>query len=79
MKNVTVTLNEEVAHWVRVRAAEQDKSVSRFLGDMLHQRMLEEKGYEEAMERFLSRKPSRISEPGVYPSREDLHDRTSFR
>ncbi len=31
MKNVTVALEEEVARWVRVRAAEQNQSVSRYL------------------------------------------------
>jgi plasmid stability protein len=79
MKNVTVTLEEEVARWVRIRAAEESQSVSRFLGDMLRRQMVEEKRYEEAMDRFLSRKPSRISDSGVYPSREELYDRPGLR
>jgi hypothetical protein len=79
MKNVTVTLAEEVAHWVRIRAAKENLSVSRFLGDMLRQQMNEEKGYEEAMDRFLSRKPSLISESGGYSSRESLYDRPGLR
>lgn len=79
MRNVTVTLEEEVARWVRIRAAEHGKSVSRFLGEMLQKQMLEDRSYEEAMNRFLSRKPSRISESGRYPSREELHDRAGLR
>ena len=79
MKNVTVTLAEEVAHWVRIRAAKENQSVSRFLGDILRQQMTEEKGYEEAMDRFLSRKPLRISDSGAYPSRESLYDRPGLR
>ncbi|HXU32776.1 MAG TPA: hypothetical protein VN851_19575 [Thermoanaerobaculia bacterium] len=79
MTNVTVTLAEEVAQWVRIRAAKQDQSVSRFLGDILRQQMIEEKGYEEATDRFLSRKPLRISDSGAYPSRESLYDRPGFR
>jgi plasmid stability protein len=79
MKNVTVTLEEDVAHWVRVQAAEQHQSVARFLGELLRQKMREEQGYEDAMKRFLSRKPSRISEAGVYSGREELHDRASLR
>ena len=39
LKNVTVTLEEEVARWARIEAARQDTSVSRFLGDILKQRM----------------------------------------
>ena len=76
---MTVTLEEEVAHWVRIRAAEESQSVSRFLGGLLKRQMVEEKGYEEAMDRFLSRKPSRISDSGGYPSREDLYDRPILR
>ena len=79
MKNVTVTLDEEVAHWMRVRAAEQSQSVSRYLGDLLRRQMGEEKRYQEAMDRFLSRKPSRISDAGVYPRREELYDRSGLR
>ena len=29
MKNITVTLPEDLARWVRVRAAENERSVSR--------------------------------------------------
>ena len=79
MKNVTVTLEEEVALWVRVRAAEQNQSVSRYLGDMLRKQMTEEKTYEEAMDRFLSRKPSRISDSEAYPARETLYERPRVR
>jgi plasmid stability protein len=79
MKNVTVTLEEEVARWVRVRAAEQNQSVSRYLGDMLRKQMSEEKTYGEAMDRFLSRKPSQISEAEAYPARETLYERPGLR
>jgi len=79
MKNVTVTLEEEVALWVRVRAAEQNQSVSRYLGDMLRKQMTEENTYEEAMDRFLSRKPSRITDSDSYPARETLYERPGVR
>jgi len=79
MKNVTVTLEEEVALWVRVRAAEQNQSVSRYLGDMVRSQMTEEKTYDEAMARFLSRKPSRITDSETYPARETLYERPSIR
>ncbi|MFY9820945.1 MAG: CopG family transcriptional regulator [Thermoanaerobaculia bacterium] len=79
MKNVTVALEEEVALWVRVRAAEQNQSVSRYLGDMLRTQMAEEKTYDEAMSRFLSRKPSRITDSEIYPARETLYERPRVR
>jgi len=79
MKNVTVTLDEEVALWVRVRAAKQNQSVSRYLGDMLRSQMTEEKTYDEAMGRFLSRKPSRITDSETYPARETLYERPRVR
>jgi hypothetical protein len=54
MKNVTVTLDEDVARWARVWAARQNKSVSRLLGEMLRERMRHEEGYERAMEEDLA-------------------------
>jgi hypothetical protein len=46
LRNVTVTLEEEVARWARIEAARKETSVSRLLGQMLKARMLEEDGYE---------------------------------
>ena len=37
MKNVTVTLDDELALWARVEAAKRDQSVSRFLASLLEQ------------------------------------------
>jgi hypothetical protein len=39
LRNVTVTLEEEVAQWARVEAARRDTSVSRLLGELLKERM----------------------------------------
>ena len=76
VKNVTVTLDEEVARWVRVYAAERDTSVSRVLGELLRERMLEQRGYQPAMNAFMRRKPRVLKKKGHrYPRREDLHDR----
>jgi hypothetical protein len=76
MKNVTITLKEEVALWARVRAAERDTSVSRLVGEMLREKMLGERSYQAAMQQYLSRQPKRLKRAGAkYPQREDLHDR----
>jgi hypothetical protein len=74
MKNVTITLEEEVARWARIRAAELDTSVSRLVGEMLKEQMVAEKGYDTARRRYLSRKAAPIS-TGAYPRRDGLHDR----
>jgi len=80
MKNVTITLDEKVARWARIRAAELGTSVSRLLGEMLERLMLEEQNYHAAMKRYLSGEPRRINEAGgEYPRREELHGRDDIR
>ena len=75
MKNVTITLEEEVARWARIWAAEHETSVSRFLGGILKERMLEERSYASAMKQFLSQPPRTLKKGGTYPKRDELHDR----
>jgi hypothetical protein len=78
LRNVTVTLDEEVARWARIEAARKETSVSRLLGGILEERMAEKNGYEGAMRRALARKPF-LSSQGRYLSREEAHDRTRLR
>src|ERR1700690_3777701 len=42
LRNVTVTLEEDVAQWARIEAARRDTSVSRLLGALLKERMSSE-------------------------------------
>jgi plasmid stability protein len=80
VKNITVTLPEEDAHWVRVRAAENGRSVSRWLADLLQAMKRQEDGYAVAMERALAVEPALLNESGKpYPSRDSLHDRDGLR
>ncbi len=44
LRNVTVTLEEDVAQWARIEAARRDTSVSRMLGALLKERILAEGG-----------------------------------
>ena len=39
LRNVTITLEEDVAQWARIEAARRDTSVSRLLGELLKERM----------------------------------------
>jgi hypothetical protein len=80
MKNVTITLDEEVARWARVRAAERETSVSRLVGEMLRDKMATEEGYRAAREQFFSVRPRRLWEQGrPLPSRCELHVRAGLR
>jgi plasmid stability protein len=78
MPNLTITADEEVLRWVRIRAAEENTSVARLVGDLLRQQMRSERGYQAARRRFLSVKPRRLSQ-GPYPPREELHERARLR
>ena len=76
MKNVTITVDEDVAQWARVWAAHHNTSVSRMVGEMLAERMRQEEGYEAAMRQFLSAKPVPLGTPGEpYPGRDTAHER----
>ena len=80
MKNITITLDAETAAWVRVHAAEQNKSVSRLVGEILQTHMKDRREYQRAMRRYLSKPPFELSgPPEKYPTREEIHDRTRFR
>ena len=45
LRNVTVTLEEDVAQWARIEAARRDTSVSRLLGALLKERMTSNSGF----------------------------------
>ena len=76
MKNVTITLDEEVARWARIKAAEEDTSVSRMVGELLREKMTSEQTYQSSMKRYLSRKPRPLGRSGTrYPRREEIHER----
>ncbi|HKV82290.1 MAG TPA: hypothetical protein VJP02_29355 [Candidatus Sulfotelmatobacter sp.] len=78
MRNVTVTLEEDVARWARIEAARQDTSVSQLLGKLLKQQMAADQLYEQAMDRALERKPFLHSKKR-YLTREEAHDRAGLR
>ena len=80
MKNITITLDPETANWLRVNAAEQNKSVSRFVGDLVQQQMQDRVAYARAMRSFLSKPPLKLREPGEpLPKREELYVRPRLR
>ena len=80
MKNVTITLDEGTAAWARVHAAEQNMSLSRFVGEVLRERMRKSREYEEAYRAWRAEKPFDLKGPWKpYPKREELYDRPVLR
>jgi plasmid stability protein len=75
-KNVTITLDEDVARWARIRAAERDTSVSRLVGELLREKMVEDQTYANAMRQYLARPARKLKKAGIrYPKRADLYGR----
>lgn len=80
MKNITITLPEDLARWLRIRAAENERSVSRWLAELLEGMRRQEDEYDMAMKRFLARKPWKMEwREGHRPTREEIHDRSGLR
>lgn len=77
MRNVTVTLDPETARWARIEAARRDMSVSKFLRDLLRERMTRSVEYERSKERYLARRGKKLG--GRLPTRDEVHDRAGLR
>ena len=66
--------------WASVHAARASVSLSRFVGEVLRDRMREAREYKEAMRGFLAERPLRLKKPGNrYLTRDEAHDRTRLR
>jgi hypothetical protein len=74
MKNVTITMEDEVLEWVRIRAAKLNISVSRYLGQVLEEEMRRSNAYEQAMRSALKFESWGASD-GAYATRGDMYDR----
>lgn len=81
MRNVTITLEEDLARWVRIKAAGNMKSLSRYIAELLaEQRRAEQGGAAESspVRRFLDAMPAQ--DLGVTRfDREALYDRQVLR
>ena len=78
LRNVTITLDDEVARWARVKAAEENTSVSKLVGRLLRRMMEQHRRFDRARREFQRLEASVISD-GPYPRREDLQDRPRLR
>jgi hypothetical protein len=51
-KNLTITVTDQLAHWARKKAAEQNRSVSQWVGRILENKMRLSDGYWRAYRRW---------------------------
>jgi hypothetical protein len=74
VKNVTITLDDALMAKARVEAARQGKSLSRFVSELVAQRVGHGMTQKEALERFLAGPLLDLTdEDGNAPSRDELH------
>jgi hypothetical protein len=75
MKNVTITMEENVAEWARMEAARLNTSVSRLVGELLAEKMRHDDAYERSMNEWAARTRTWKSNGKGLPARDDTHDR----
>jgi hypothetical protein len=78
LRNITVTLEESLARWTRIKAARRELSISRFLASILEERKQGKDRYAAAMKRALDSKPFPKSTENLL-SREGVHYRDGLR
>ncbi len=80
MKNLTITVDEEVLRWAKVWAAQRDTSVSRIVGELLREKMhAQTEGYAAAKREYMRRNRAGHRRSRPRPTREELHDRQLLR
>lgn len=81
MKNVTITLPEDILAKVRIEAATVGKSVSRFMAELAEERVRSKQSDPgSAMRQFLAGPLYDLTdENGKAPSRDAIYDRSRLR
>ena len=80
MKNITITLDEQTAEWARAEAVTKGLSLSRYVSDVLRKQLPKAQAYERAMNSFLSRQRTPLTDLGdKLPTREEIYDRGMLR
>lgn len=76
MKNITISLEDALAKWVRIFAAQHELSISKMIANLLREKMLGGSSYEKAKNDFLKKpaKTLRSSVKQAYPKRSELYE-----
>jgi plasmid stability protein len=75
MRNITITVDDELARSVRIWAAKQNKSISAAVASLLESAVREDERYEAAMRSALSVPPRDLGSDGKLPLRNRIYDR----
>jgi len=78
-KNVTLRINENLLHKARHQAAEEKKSFSRWLTELISKTVSEKSNYQKARIRALNRFKKGFYLGGRLFKREDIYDRPILR
>lgn len=74
MKIITITVDEQAISWAKAQAAERNMSLSRYVGELLRERMRRSREYEAAYKAWRDEKPMMLKGPDTrYPTREELN------
>ena len=74
-RNLTIRISDEAILWARRKAAEENTSVSRLVGEMLERQMRLTDEYWRAFDHWKSNRPLAAVGAGERLSREELHER----
>lgn len=74
-RNVTIRISDEAALWARRKAAEENTSLSRIVGEMLERQMRLSDEYWKAFEHWKSNRPVAPGSARERLSREQIHER----
>lgn len=74
-KNVTIKISDQAALWARRKAAEENTSVSRLVGEMLERQMRLTDDYWRAFEHWKSNRPLAAAGATERMSRTEAHER----
>lgn len=74
-KNVTLKLPDDVAHWARKQAAEENTSVSRLVTRMLEEKMRRSDSYWRAYQDWRNDQPVSPASAANRFSRDEVHER----
>jgi hypothetical protein len=72
---MTITVSEEAARWARLKAADENTSVSKLVGRMIEEQMRRSDGYWQAYERWKKIGPIPAFDASKRLKREELYDR----
>jgi hypothetical protein len=78
LTNMTITAEEDVLRWARIKAAEENKSVARLVGEILRDKMRSDRAYADARRQHFAAIRS-VAFTTELPKRDELHDRTGLR